>query len=50
MDKFHGTFDELKRAISSTGIAGTWEDEQSETRLHRFRGCEGEVPSWWQSE
>ena len=49
MNKFHGTFEELKSAVSSIYPVGEW-SEKPENGLHCFRSRTGEVLNWWPSK
>jgi predicted nucleotide-binding protein len=46
MSKFHGTLDELKAAVESCGIVGTWKDNDKSSS-HQFKGRTGEILNWW---
>jgi hypothetical protein len=45
MNKYHGTIDELKSLVSSTGIPGEW--HASMGGKHIFRTLDGGVLNWW---
>lgn len=46
MSKFHGSLDELKAAVESCGVYGTWEANEK-AKAHQFRGRTGESLNWW---
>ncbi len=45
-NKFHGSFNELKNIVKSTGVWGEW---QSDGSKQTFRSHEGGILNWWQS-
>ena len=45
--KFKGTYKELKKCISWTGIAGRWREH--ENRQKQYRTDDGAMLSWWES-
>lgn len=46
--KFHGTIEELKKIVSSTGISGEWQVDGA--GKHTFRSREESVLNWWPSK
>jgi predicted nucleotide-binding protein len=46
MDKFQGSFDELKELVTSTGVNGKWEDKGN---CKQFRSKDGAVLNWYMS-
>lgn len=46
MDKFHGSIDELKAAVTASGFKGEWSQKEAANN-HTFRGQNGEVLNWW---
>ncbi|MEX1096593.1 MAG: hypothetical protein WED34_11135 [Planctomycetales bacterium] len=45
---FHGTLDELKRAITSASLKGEWESDGA--GKHSFRPSNGGIINWWESK
>ncbi|MFT3932152.1 MAG: nucleotide-binding protein [Chitinophagaceae bacterium] len=47
MGKFLGDIEELKSAVTSTGIVGTWTVENKTAQKYTFRARTGEILNWW---
>lgn len=48
MTKFQGSFEELKRIVENTGIAGAWQELQNGQK--QFRAKNGSILNWWESK
>lgn len=49
MNKFKGTYQELKDIILSTGISGTWKECGSDENQKQYKTDSGITLNWWES-